>query len=136
MRRFLAATLLLLALPVRADLALIVNARSPAVDLSPKQAQEIFLGRMRTFPDGRHAEPVDQTSTRAEFYQVLAQRPIEQINAYWARIVFTGQASPPRPLPDDAAVLETVRENENAIGYVDPAHVDKTVRVILLVKTP
>jgi hypothetical protein len=29
-----------------------------------------------------------------------------------------------------------LRENENAIGYVDPAHVDKTVRVILLVKTP
>jgi ABC-type phosphate transport system substrate-binding protein len=135
MRRLLAA-LLLLASPVRADVAVIAHPGNPAGTLSPKDVQDIFLGRKRTFADGRYAEPVDQSALRAEFYQTLTERPIEQINAYWARILFTGQAMPPPQLPDDAAVLETVRGNGNAIGYIDPAHVDPTVRVLLLLKSP
>jgi ABC-type phosphate transport system substrate-binding protein len=69
---------------------------------------------------------------RARFYQSLTGRPVEQVNAYWARIIFTGQASPPIQLPDDDAVLKTVRTNEGAIGYIDKAHADKSVNTLLV----
>lgn len=125
--------LLLIMFSVHAEVAVIANQRNSVESLTPKQVQDIFLGRTRTFPDGRYALPIDQSSAlRAEFYQKLTDRPIEQINAFWARIMFTGQASPPLQLPDDAAVLKTVRENEGAIGYVEKSHLDKTVRVLLL----
>jgi ABC-type phosphate transport system substrate-binding protein len=131
MRKPLLALLLLIS-SARAEVAVIANSRSGLDALTAKQVQDIFLGRTRTFPDGRYALPVDQSPLRAEFYQKLTSRPVEQINAYWARIMFTGQASPPLQLPDDAAVLKTIRENEGAIGYVDKSRLDKTVRVLLL----
>jgi len=102
------------------------------LNLTAKQVQDIFMGRTRLFPNGKFALPIDQSSPlRAEFYQKLTARPVEQINAYWARIMFTGQASPPQQLPDDKAVLQTVRENEGAIGYIDKTHVDNTVHILL-----
>lgn len=133
--RKLLALLLLLTSSARAEVAVIANPKNILDAPTRQQVQDIFLGRTRTFPNGKFALPIDQTSPlRAEFYRLLTGRPIEQINAYWARIIFTGQASPPLRVPDDSAVLKIVRENEDAIGYVDKAHVDKTVHVLLLLK--
>ncbi len=131
--RKLVLPLLLVITAAHAEVAVIGNARNPAGSLTAKQVQDIFLGRTRTFPDGRFALPIDQLSAlRAEFYQKLTARPIEQVNAYWARIMFTGQASPPLQLPDDDAVVKAVGENEGAIGYVSKTRLDRTIRVLLL----
>jgi len=134
MKKILAFFMLLILMSsVQADMVVIVNPRNNLESLTPQQAQDIFLGRARTFPNGKFALPIDQASPlRAEFYLQLTGRPVEQINAYWARIVFTGQASPPLQLPDDAAVLQTVRDNEGAIGYIDKIYVNNTVRVLLI----
>jgi ABC-type phosphate transport system substrate-binding protein len=116
----------------QAELVIIAHIKNNIDALTEKQVQDIFLGHTRLFPNGKFALPIDQSSPlRAEFYEKLTGRPVEQINAYWARIMFTGQASPPQQLPDDKAVLETVRENEGAIGYIDKTLVDNTVRVLL-----
>lgn len=134
MRNFLIPLLLVLfMLPAQAELVVIVHIKNNIDSLTAKQVQEIFLGHTRIFPNGKFALPIDQSSrVRTEFYEKLTARPIEQINAYWARIMFTGQASPPQQLPDDAAVLQTVRENEGAIGYIDKTRMDRTVRALLL----
>lgn len=129
---FISLLLVLFMPPAQAELAIIVHIKNKSDSLTARQVQEIFLGRSRTFPTGKFALPIDQSSPlRAEFYQKLSGRPIEQINAYWARIMFTGQASPPQQLPDDKAVLQTVRENEGAIGYIDNSQMDKSIRVML-----
>ncbi|BBL74932.1 hypothetical protein [Methylomagnum ishizawai] len=123
------------ALPALADMAVIAHPGNGLAALSEREARDIFLGRTRLFPNQRFALPLDQASPlRAEFYQRLTGRPIEQIDAYWARLLFTGQSSPPPQLPDDAAVLRTVRENQDALGYIDAAHVDATVRVLLMLR--
>jgi ABC-type phosphate transport system substrate-binding protein len=116
----------------QAELVVIAHIKNNIDALTEKQVQDIFLGHTRLFPNGKFALPIDQSSPlRAEFYEKLTGRPVEQVNAYWARIMFTGQASPPQQLPDDKAVLQTVRENEGAIGYIDKARVDNTVRILL-----
>ncbi|WP_064026055.1 MULTISPECIES: hypothetical protein [Methylomonas] len=134
MRNRLISLLLVLYMPLaQAELAVIAHINNNIDSLTAQQVQDIFMGRVRTFPNGKFALPMDQSSSlRAEFYEKLTGRPVEQINAYWARIMFTGQASPPQQLPDDKAVMQTVRENEGAIGYIDKTRVDKTVRVLLL----
>jgi hypothetical protein len=131
----LAACLLLLAPTVWAEVAVIVHLRNTSASPALRDVQDIFLGRVRAFPDERYTVPIDQPPPlRAEFYQLLTFRPLAQINAYWAQILFTGQNSPPLQLPNDQAVLKMVRENEGAIGYVSPATVDRTVRLLLLLK--
>ncbi|NJD08371.1 MAG: hypothetical protein FIA97_18025 [Methylococcaceae bacterium] len=125
--------LLLLHSAANADVAVIVNPRNPLDAMTSKQVQDVFMGRTRSFANDRVALPIDQSSPlRAEFYRRLTGRSLEQINAYWARILFTGQASPPLQVPDDAAMLKTIRDNEGAIGYIDKAHLDGSVRVLLI----
>jgi ABC-type phosphate transport system substrate-binding protein len=133
MRNSLILLLLITFIPsAQAELVIIANIKNNIDTLTEKQVQDIFLGHTRLFPNGKFALPIDQSSPlRAEFYEILTGRPVEQVNAYWARIIFTGQASPPQQLPDDKAVLQTVRENEGAIGYIDKTRVDNTVRILL-----
>lgn len=133
MKTFLIALLLCVLIPeVRAEILVIGHVKNSVETLTAKQVQDIYLGRSRILPNGKFALPIDQPSPlRAEFYEKLTGRPVEQINAYWARIMFTGQASPPQQLPGDEAVMQTVRENEGAIGYIDKTSIDQTVRILL-----
>ncbi len=102
--------------------------------LSFTQVENIFMGRTRSLPNGQVAAPIDQATLRAEFYERLTSRPLEQIDAYWARITFTGQASKPDILPNDNKVLAKVgcKCNESAIGYIDRKSLNNTVRVLLI----
>ncbi|MEZ5435291.1 MAG: hypothetical protein R3E67_01295 [Pseudomonadales bacterium] len=53
------------------------------------------------------------------------------LNAYWSRMVFSGQGQPPKKVADDAAVLALVRANPNLIGYVDAVSLNNSVKVLL-----
>jgi ABC-type phosphate transport system substrate-binding protein len=116
------------------ELVIIGNNKNQLKQLEARQVQDIYMGRKRDFPDGKMALPIDQVMLRTTFYETLTTKPIEQINAYWARIMFSGQASPPMILPDDQAVIKAVSENEGAIGYVNKASLNKQVHVLLNLK--
>jgi ABC-type phosphate transport system substrate-binding protein len=116
----------------QAEIVVIGNVRNDLLLLNATQVEDIFMGRTRALPNGQTAQPVDQSALRPDFYQALTARPIEQINAYWAKITFTGQASPPMILNDDNAVINIINENKDAIGYIDKKHVDSRVRILLI----
>ena len=117
-----------------AELVVIANDHNKLKAIEPSQLQDLYLGRKRTFEDGNIALPIDQAKLRTEFYLKLTNRPIEQINAYWARIMFSGEASPPRILPDDDSVIRAIKENPGAIGYVSKESTNKGVKTLLILK--
>ncbi len=134
MKSLLLALFLSFSAVAQGEIAVIVNPNNDLEQLTVKQVRDIFLGRARAFPNGKFAVPVDQTtSIRTYFYEQVAARPIEQINAYWARLIFAGRSSPPKQLEDDEAVLQAVKNNEDMIGYVDKNRVDDDVRLLLLI---
>jgi ABC-type phosphate transport system substrate-binding protein len=136
MKRIIVAILLLIFVTcVHAQLVVIGNKANPD-SLTAEQAEAIFMGRTQSLPNGHFALPMDQNALRPDFYQKLTHRPIEQIDAYWARIMFTGQATPPTLLSDDNAVLKMVKDNKDAIGYVDSKSVNNSVRVLLVLDSP
>jgi ABC-type phosphate transport system substrate-binding protein len=130
---FTACFMIFFATLAQAEIVVIGNLKNNLQSLNSIQVEDIFMGRTRSLPNGRVAIPVDQSNLRPEFYQKLTARPIEQINAYWARIMFTGQTSPPMILADDNAVLTIVNENRDAIGYIDKKNVDSRVRILLII---
>jgi ABC-type phosphate transport system substrate-binding protein len=112
----------------------IVNLQSGVEKLSRDQVINIFMGRQKRLPSGIVALPVEQAqsaTTRARFYQLLVKKDLPDINAYWARLFFSGQAQPPRQVSGAEEVLELVAGNKGAIGVVDGARVDRRVRVVL-----
>ena len=118
-----------------AEIVVIGNIQNSQQQLTALQVQDIYMGRTRTFPDGKLAYPFDQADLRGEFYIKLTQRPVAQINAYWARLMFSGRTSPPTKLPDDQSIIEIVKKHEDAIGYINKENVDEqTMRILLILE--
>jgi hypothetical protein len=134
-----AAAVLLCWLPAfaRGDIFVIVNAANPVTALTQKEVLDIYMGRRRAFPSGEYVLPFDQSrngAARERFYQMLTGMSLSQVNGYWSRLIFTGQMLPPQPLADDATVLDVVRRNPDAIGYVERPPRDAAVTIILVLK--
>ena len=116
-----------------ADVVVVVSAKSPVMALSKNQLIDIFLGKVSRYPDGTEAMPLDQaegSGARDEFYAKVADKSAAQIKAYWSKIIFTGRGQPPPTVSNSLEVRKRIRENPAAIGYIDRALVDDTVRVL------
>lgn len=126
------AGLMMAATFASAEVVVIVNANSSINSASPGDIQQLFLGK-RNDIGGVSLTPVDQSEgndVRATFYDKVVDKTPSQLNAYWSRLIFTGKGKPPKQYFDDAEVLETVLEDEEAIGYIDSASVAEGVKVI------
>jgi ABC-type phosphate transport system substrate-binding protein len=118
----------------RADVVVIVSAKSHVTSLSAEQTARIFLGKVSSFPDGGDALPIDQPQGRAirdEFYTKVVHKNSSQLAAYWAKVIFTGDGRPPVMLENNTAVRKAVANDPNAIGYIDKSAVNRSVKVIL-----
>ncbi len=116
------------------EVVVVVSAKSTVSRLSQDEVIDIFLGRHREYPGGQAAIPIDQPKgsyTRGEFYRLLTNKTLSEINAYWARLHFSGKASPPRQAEKPADVLVHVLESTSGIGYIDQDQLDARFRVVL-----
>jgi ABC-type phosphate transport system substrate-binding protein len=112
----------------------VVSAQSPVGAVTQKEVLALFTGRSRTLAGGVSSTPLDQQrdgAARAAFYQALTGMDVARINSYWARLHFTGQVQPPQALGDDASVIERLRSDPAAIGYLAQPPADPAVRVVL-----
>ena len=126
--------LTLAAAGANADVVVIVNPNNPAANLSAEQVAALYLGNSSTFPDGGAAKLADQpesAAVRGTFYEKATGRSAAQAKATWARLTFTGKATPPKELKSDADVKAFVASDPKAIGYVDASAVDGSVKAVL-----
>ena len=117
-----------------AEVVVVVSAKSKITSLTVSQVAQIFLGKTSKFPDGKDAIPLDQlegSDIRNEFYSKVTGKDPAQINAYWSKIIFTGDGQPPKVITGNDSVKKAVIKNLNTIGYIDRSAVDKKVKVIL-----
>lgn len=113
------------------ELVLIVHRDSGISTLSREQASHLFLGRVKMLPSGGRANLVEVEPLRASFYRRLLGREIAEINAYWARLQFSGRTQPPLRVSDSAAAVARVAEDPQAIAFVDVVPDDPRARVVL-----
>lgn len=92
----------------------------------------IFMGRFRQFSDGKLAKPIDNESLKQEFYLALVNKSSAEINAYWARLIFSGRTSPPEKAEDSNKVIDAVVKQSQAIAYVPLNKVDNKVKVLFV----
>lgn len=110
-------------LPVWADASfrVVVNESNPIPELNVGQISKIFLKKVSRWSNGVEAQPVDlpeSSPTREIFTQAVHHRTVANIKNFWQRQMFSGNERPPIEQPDETAVLEYVRQNPGAIGYV------------------
>lgn len=118
-----------------ASIAIIVHPDNNT-NFDERIARQIFLGQVKSFPDGKEAVPyanAGDAELHEEFISKVLKRNPNTMNAYWARMIFTAKANPPRELPDSHTVKKIVASSVNSIAYIHPDDVDETVRVIAIV---
>jgi hypothetical protein len=119
---------------VEADMVVVVNAKSGVERLSMDEVVNIYMGRYRQLPSGLPAVPVDQPDAmpeKARFYRLLVNKDLSEINAYWARLIFSGKTSPPRQARSAAEVVEWVAKQRGGIAYLDRAEVDSRMKIVI-----
>jgi len=116
-----------------AQVAVVVNAKSPVASMTAEQVSGIFLGKSNSFPSGGTAVPTDQpdsAAVRELFYTKVTGKNTAQVKAAWSRLVFSGKATPPKELASSADVKKFVAGNPDAIGYIEKSAVDSSVKVV------
>jgi ABC-type phosphate transport system substrate-binding protein len=115
----------------RADVVVIVSAKSSTGTMNAEQVAAIFLGK------SRQLEPLDNGDKGAvhdEFYTKLTGKNDAQVKAIWSKLIFTGRGTPPKMLSSSSEVVKAVAADPNAISYVEKSAVDSSVKVILEAK--
>lgn len=128
---------LLIAVPagpaMAADWVLIAHPKAGIERLSQDEVINIFLGRYRRLASGVSAEPLDQpadSALRARFYRQLVDKNLAEINAYWARLVFSGKTRPPAIASSSEDAIQRVSLHPESLAYVEKSKVDARVVVV------
>ena len=122
---------------VSAEAVVIVHSSNASVNLSKSEVKRLFLIKSDTFSDGSTATPVDQianTDFRNAFYKSITNKSESQMKSYWSKMIFSGKASPPKVMDNDAAVKAWIASNPGGIGYIESSQVDETVKVVFTVR--
>jgi len=128
---------LFLAGVLSAEIVVVVNPASGVDSLSVDQVKHIFLGKVKSFPNGTASVPVDQNADKAtysEFYDIVAHKDISAMNKYWVKLTFTGKGEAPQKVGSDGDVIGLVKNNKNMIGYVKKSAVTPDVKVVYTVQ--
>lgn len=118
-------------LPALAEVAVVVNAKAAESSLTKDQVAQLFLGKSTAMTP---IDQADSAAVRTEFYKKVADKDPAQAKALWSKLVFTGKATMPKEVADNAAVKAAVAANPKAIGYIDKSAVDATVKVVYTVQ--
>lgn len=123
----IATVLSMITFPALAELVIVVHPQNQATRMTSAQASQFFLGGSVLFTP---VEQADGSAIRSEFYKKVLEKEPSQVQAIWAKIVFTGKGKPPREYKSSAEVKKAISENVNAIGYIEKSAVDDSVKVI------
>jgi ABC-type phosphate transport system substrate-binding protein len=132
LRLLFTLSILLNSLSVNA-LVLVVNESSSINSLTKRQVVDIYMGRYSTFPNGEHVLPIDlpqQSDVKKQFYLQLVQQNEKKINAYWARLLFSGSAKPPIVIDTVDEIIRAMQKNKEMIAYIPESEVRKGLKVV------
>lgn len=106
-----------------ADVIVVVNKDMPIESISRIELKQIYLGRLNTLPGSQHhLQPIDQ-SERSNVFKVFYSEVVGfygvKLQRYRARFLFSGKGRLPESAGSSEAILERVRKDPTAIGYVD-----------------
>jgi len=116
----------------QAQVLVIANPSVKAADVSKADLREVFTGGASSLKDGSHVTPVllKSGAVNDEFLSAFVGKNDAAFKASWRNLVFSGQASMPKSLESESAMVEFVAHNPGAIGYISKATAHEGVKVL------
>lgn len=138
MKKLWCVTLLLVApifsIHAQSQVIVIANPGVKASEISKSDLRDVFTGASNTLPGGSSVTPIllKSGAVHEAFLQAYIGKNDTAYRAGWRSLVFSGQASMPKSLDSDAAILEFVAHTPGAIGYISKASPHEGVKVLVV----
>jgi hypothetical protein len=128
----LVATAAIFTVQAKAQVIVIANPSVKATSVSKSDLKDVFTGASTALPGGGNVVPIllKAGTTNEEFLQVYIGKSDTAYRAGWRSLVFSGQASMPKSLDPEVAVVDFVAHNQGAIGYINKATPHEGVKVL------
>jgi ABC-type phosphate transport system substrate-binding protein len=123
---------LILAAQAQAQVIVIANPGVKIAAISKSDLRDVFTGAATALPGGGSVAPVllKAGAVHEAFLLAYIGKNDTSFRAGWRSLVFSGQASMPKSLDGDAAIVEFVAHNQGAIGYIGKGSPHEGVKVL------
>jgi ABC-type phosphate transport system substrate-binding protein len=117
---------------VYAQVLVIAHPGVTSADVSKADLKDVFSGAAQSLKDGSHVVPVLLKGGTANdsFLSEYIGKPDSAFKATWRSLVFSGQASMPKTLDSEAAMVEYVAHTPGAVGYIGKSAPHEGVKVL------
>ncbi len=115
-----------------AQVIVIAHPSIKATEVSKADLHEVFSGSASSFKEAGHVTPVLLKGGTAndEFLAAYIGKSDSAFRASWRSLVFSGQATMPKSLDSDAAVVEYVAHTPGAVAYISKSAPHEGVKVL------
>ena len=116
-----------------ADVVIIANKSVKEDRKSKDDIKNIFLGKIVKWEDGTKiniAVLKKENELHKTFAKDYTQKTTSQFEKWWRQMVFTGKGTLPKTFESQETLVEYVKENGGAIGYVDNADITGEIKII------
>ena len=105
--------------PAAANTSIVVvaNTDNKKIKLNRQQVRNLFMGGALPYDLEAIALPPDN-QTRVLFNTKVVGLTESRIQSYWAQMRFTGRKTAPKELNSERVILDYLKNNEGAVGYL------------------
>jgi ABC-type phosphate transport system substrate-binding protein len=115
-----------------AQVIVIANPSVKASEVSKDELRDVFTGNASAVIDGSKVVPIllKDGPPHEQFLKAYIGKGDTAYKAGWRSLVFSGQASMPKSVDGDAAMVAFVAHTPGTIGYIDKATPHEGVKVL------
>jgi ABC-type phosphate transport system substrate-binding protein len=115
-----------------AQVIVIANPSVKASEVSKDELRDVFTGNASALKDGSKVVPIllKDGPPHEQFLKAYIGKGDTAYKAGWRSLVFSGQASMPKSVDGDAAMVAFVAHTPGTIGYIDKATPHEGVKVL------
>lgn len=115
----------------------VANSEAPIANLSKKELRDLYLGRSKSFPNGEYAKVIDRQGNeelRTKFFKTVCNMSPRKVDAFWAKLVFSGRMHPLEKMEADSEVLSSLNDNKYALAFVSSAPAHANLKIIMVIE--
>ncbi|MCU0646494.1 MAG: substrate-binding domain-containing protein [Gemmatimonadaceae bacterium] len=105
----------------QAQYVVVVHETNPLTSIGRSELSNLLLGRETRWRHGARATPVDLPVTsrvRQVFSMAVIRQSATAVRSYWQQQQFAGRGTPPRERATERDVLDMIRLDPGAVGYI------------------
>ncbi|MFQ5735930.1 MAG: phosphate ABC transporter substrate-binding protein [Thermodesulfobacteriota bacterium] len=116
-----------------AGVTVVVNIQNPVSSISRRNLSNIYKLKKKSWDTGGIIDAVNLPQgdpLREKFSGAVLHKGSAAMEKYYLKNALSGKGQPPRTASSSEEVKEIVKNNSNAVGYIDSSEVDSSVKVL------